>query len=128
MSRPRLCACGGCPRCRRRAHQQRWRDKNPDYGDRYLRRGQAIIEAAKASPCADCATPYPHYVMDFDHVRGVKLFTIGSMSRATNVERLRLEIAKCDVVCSNCHRERTWLRSGGYHRANEPGGSAPCPP
>jgi hypothetical protein len=30
-------------------------------------------------------------------------------------EAILLEIAKCEVVCANCHRRRTLLR-GGYRR------------
>lgn len=65
---------------------------------------QAIKEA-KSRPCADCGVQYPHYVMDFDH-RGDKKFNIGA-SRNKGLRQVLAEIAKCDVVCANCHRERT---------------------
>ena len=68
---------------------------------------QQIVNEARSSPCMDCGVSYPPYVMDFDHVRGRKMFQIGgSMHLAT--ARIRAEIAKCDVVCSNCHRKRTF--------------------
>ncbi len=47
--------------------------------------------------------------MDFDHVHGKKLFTIGSgIVRA--LKKVMNEIAKCDLVCANCHRVRTYKR------------------
>lgn len=59
----------------------------------------------------DCGNSYPHYVMDFDHVRGIKCFNIGATPNLNpSLERLMAEIAKCDLVCSNCHRIRTWTR------------------
>lgn len=66
-----------------------------------------LIRDAKAKPCADCGVQYPYYVMDFDHVRGTKLFNIGEGATNFGQERLLAEIEKCDVVCANCHRERT---------------------
>ena len=68
----------------------------------------ALIIAAKSVPCKDCKRVFPYYVMDFDHLRDKK-FTIGQ-GRRKNLEVLRQEIAKCEVVCSNCHRERTFKR------------------
>jgi hypothetical protein len=70
---------------------------------------QAIIQDAKSVPCADCGIKYPYYVMDFDH-RGDKEFNIGGFSKAQvhTAEKILAEIAKCDVVCSNCHRERSY--------------------
>ena len=60
----------------------------------------------------DCGQRYPYYVMDLDHVRGKKVMHVGSMaSRRFSLEKLRQEIAKCDPVCANCHRVRTWNRS-----------------
>lgn len=57
--------------------------------------------------------------MDFDHLPGrVKEFTISAFVRQHGGEivaraLLEAEIAKCQVVCSNCHRDRTWQRSKG---------------
>jgi len=67
---------------------------------------QAILEA-KNVPCTDCGKVYPSYVMDFDHRPGEhKSFTLANAA-ARKVETVIAEIAKCDVVCSNCHRIRT---------------------
>lgn len=68
---------------------------------------EAAIRDLKAVPCMDCGVQYPPYVMDFDHRPGeVKLFNVSGARRCLRV--MLEEIAKCDVVCSNCHRERTW--------------------
>ena len=58
-------------------------------------------------PCLDCGKEYPHYVMEFDHVHGVKLSDISNL---TTISKLRIEIPKCELVCANCHRERTFKR------------------
>lgn len=71
--------------------------------------GQQMIDEAKSRPCMDCGIQYPTYIMDFDHVRGVKRFYIGGAA-GRSLKTLGEEIAKCDVVCSNCHRERTHRR------------------
>jgi hypothetical protein len=76
-------------------------------------RHREIIRKAKARPCADCGVQYPYYVMDFDHRDGAtKSFMLSEVSRATSKSLMR-EIAKCDVVCANCHRERTFQRIVG---------------
>lgn len=79
----------------------RWRKRNP------VSVGMDIIKQAKDVPCADCGKRYPHYVMDFDHVREGKLANVSNLAKG-NVDTLLAEIAKCDVVCANCHRERTY--------------------
>ena len=76
----------------------------------------AIVKAAKSKPCADCWTSYPSYVMDFDHVRGQKKGRMADYARwKGRLQRLLDEIAKCDVVCSNCHRERTFGTHGAAY-------------
>ncbi len=71
---------------------------------------RAIIEEAKDTPCMDCGVSYPKCVMDLDHRPGeIKSFSISKgLRKSTGV--LRAEIAKCDAVCSNCHRIRTHER------------------
>ena len=54
----------------------------------------------------DCGETDP-LVLEFDH-RGDKLFSIGSELSRRNWQSVLAEIDKCDVVCSNCHRRRTW--------------------
>ncbi len=66
-----------------------------------------LIRARKSVPCADCNTRYPFYVMDFDHVRGVKKFNIGIGASRYSLKVIEKEIDKCEVVCANCHRQRT---------------------
>ena len=66
------------------------------------------LAAIKNVPCADCGGRFPPVCMDFDHVRGQKLFLV---CKPTTVgPGLDEEIKKCDIVCSNCHRIRTHQR------------------
>jgi len=58
-------------------------------------------------PCLDCGQSYPYYIMEFDHVYGVKRRNISDL---TTIASIRLEIPKCELVCANCHRERTFKR------------------
>lgn len=62
------------------------------------------------SGCTDCKEKYPFYVLDFDHTRGNKVSNIGQMLDYFSVQDILKEVAKCDIVCSNCHRERTYQR------------------
>lgn len=59
----------------------------------------------------DCGQRFPPYVMDFDHRDpGKKVGNVASMAVGSSVERLMEEIEKCDIVCANCHRIRTFTR------------------
>ena len=64
-----------------------------------------IIEFAKCKPCVDCGIELPTAVMEFDHVRGKKLFNVTSTVVCSMTEILA-EIEKCDVRCPNCHKMR----------------------
>lgn len=68
----------------------------------------------KDAPCTDCGNQYPRYVMEWDHARGTKLFNIGSKSyNSPHSKKLQDELAKCDLVCANCHKARTYYRRIG---------------
>lgn len=72
-------------------------------------KNKKIIREYKNIPCMDCGNSYPHYVMDFDHRDPeVKEFAISQMPRDCSLEKILNEIKKCDVVCANCHRVRTF--------------------
>ena len=70
-----------------------------------------FLSALRDRPCADCGGRFVSAAMEFDHrdpTTKAKLVTrmAGHVGRA----RLAQEIAKCDIVCANCHRSRTHLR------------------
>lgn len=86
--------------------------KRQSYERKYAKRKderRAMLDALKNVPCMDCGGRFPPVAMDFDHVRGVKLFDV-SQNWSLPKERVMEEIAKCEVVCANCHRIRTELR------------------
>lgn len=70
-----------------------------------------IQEVKSKATCMDCGESYPYYVFDFDHRPGeLKSFNIAIEAKHHTLEIVKAEIAKCDIVCSNCHRVRTWER------------------
>jgi len=81
--------------------------------DRKLRaeRNRRYVQSLKDVPCHDCGVKYPYYVMQFDHIpeRGEKKFNLSSTG-GTSRKRVEEEIAKCEIVCANCHTERTHSR------------------
>jgi hypothetical protein len=103
-----------CKECCNNLTRSHYRSNKRQYLDRNARvnaRHRAIIRSAKSQPCVDCGVEYPYYVMDFDHREGAtKSFILSDVPRATSKTLLR-EIEKCDVVCANCHRERTHQRA-----------------
>ena len=90
------------------------KESNNSYMRKYRRGGTnpkvKYIREAKDKPCMDCGVSYPHYVMEYDHRdSSTKLFML-SQYRYYDLELIRAEIDKCDLVCSNCHAIRTYSR------------------
>jgi hypothetical protein len=99
--------------------KKKWYAENKEYvKSKALQKKEelrSIIIAIKNNPCMDCGVSYPHYVMDFDHRDpSLKLSNVSSLINMGNKQKLLEEIAKCDLVCANCHRIRTYksLRNG----------------
>ena len=90
--------------------------KNHDREMRRIRRNQEIrlvanralvAEYLLAHPCVDCGET-DRAVLEFDHVRGVKVGDVSAMVKAGYPwAKIEAEIAKCDVRCANCHRRVT---------------------
>lgn len=70
-----------------------------------------IQEYKSGKRCTDCGEDYPYWMLEFDHLKDKK-FTIGTFSSKTvNLEVVKKEISKCEIVCCNCHKNRTFNRS-----------------
>lgn len=65
-----------------------------------------FLAKAKDQPCTDCRNEFPHYLLEFDHCRGIKKFTIGGRGHSRTIGQLEAEVLKCDVVCVMCHKIR----------------------
>ena len=96
------------------AHEHYKANKEQYYARRTANRDRVreLLREAKAKPCADCGIQYPYYVMQFDHLPGFeKTVTPSQLPNIGSVRRFKEEVAKCEVVCANCHAERTYTRS-----------------
>jgi hypothetical protein len=104
-----------CKDCHRE-YAARWRAR-PEKAEilaqqRALRRSrQEWIWAEKSKPCERCGNTYHPVAMQFDHLPGeVKSFEI---TPSRSIEANRAEMAKCQLLCSNCHDIVTWERRTG---------------
>lgn len=75
---------------------------------RKLKRAKMIQEIKLIRGCADCGYNQHGEALEFDHLSDKKHNV--SAIRGNKWEDILLEIAKCDVVCANCHRVRTVRR------------------
>lgn len=57
--------------------------------------------------CKDCGYKEHHSSLEFDHISGKKERNV---CFAKSIGQAKKEIEKCEVVCSNCHRIRTYKR------------------
>lgn len=110
--------CRACRADYKRAHydanKARYKANAKAYVTRLAEERTAwLLDYFEAHPCVDCGENDP-VVLEFDHL-GDKRFGISRGVRDKNWDLFLAEIAKCEVVCANCHRLRTAYR-GGFAR------------
>lgn len=102
--------CRDCKNDYNRAHYSK---NKLNYIERNRRQRKIIgqkVRELKNAPCTDCGNTFPYYVMEYDHLSPQnKTCEIGRMARS-DFKAIKAEIAKCDLVCANCHKARTHLR------------------
>jgi hypothetical protein len=70
----------------------------------------AFLEYLRDKVCSDCGISDPR-VLEFDHRDPTeKTLEVSILVRRAGKKKLNEEIAKCDIVCCNCHRIRTLTR------------------
>lgn len=96
--------------------------------DRYIAQARAkkdeyvamMRQIKEASPCADCKQHFPAVCMDFDHREGeAKVADVSKVVMDGCWQKALAEMAKCDIVCANCHRLRTASRPSVRRRKRE---------
>lgn len=104
-----------CRACTNLSSKEHYRRHKPDYLQRNkrTRRRQrtAILDIKSSSPCTDCGQKFHPFIMEFDHREPeTKVFPIGRLGGRIG-KQIRDEMKKCDLVCANCHKLRTFRRN-----------------
>jgi hypothetical protein len=110
-----------CKECNRKRARQYYADNREEHiaeikrrNAKLLKRNQKwLIKYLLRHPCVDCDEANI-LVLEFDHLRDKKEQLSKLIRRVVSVDRLKEEIAKCEVVCANCHRIRTSVRNNNY--------------
>ena len=104
--------CKSCVREWDAAYHQRKRPIR--YAQRRLRHKQMLAwlsDFKSSRPCADCGAFFHPAAMTFDHLPGKTKRGDVSDLLCHGFRRQGLEeIAKCELVCANCHAVRTFVR------------------
>lgn len=96
--------------------QRRYYARHPEvyknHKKRRMKEMKILIREMKANPCIDCGIQYPYYVMEFDHLPGnIKTCHPANLAaRGWGLDRVKDELSGCELVCANCHRQRTHTR------------------
>lgn len=122
-----------CKECEKKRYKQRAPECKANSHKSYLKNKEKVcnrsiiasqkkykyIEQFKMVPCMDCGQSFFNNpeVMDFDHRNPTKKRFNLSGGNWRSYKEIDEEIAKCDIVCSNCHRIRT-KRAGLQKLAN----------
>jgi hypothetical protein len=89
--------------------QRKYREKTPnklaDYRrKKYAEHSKWIKEYKKSKTCAWCKFP-DWRALQFHHRNPLeKDFSIQHKIGTISLERIKKEIAKCDLICANCHQ------------------------
>jgi hypothetical protein len=66
-----------------------------------------VFEYLSKHPCVNCGESDP-IVLEFDHRdKNDKIENIANLVLNSSWTRIEKEIAKCDVLCANCHRRKS---------------------
>jgi hypothetical protein len=102
--------CHTCKECRKEIDSDYYRtsekkEKSKEYNKKYKKRNLERLRRYKAEcGCILCKKEFEPIVLDFHHKDDNKEFTIASKTTCS-WDRLLIEIKKCVVLCSNCHRK-----------------------
>ena len=107
-----------CKDCRRsydaEYHRSTQRLRVEQKRERHAEFVEWYLALKEGKPCADCGVAHHPAAMQWDHLPGAaKLASVADLCRKNNRRRVLEEIAKCELVCANCHAVRTFQRQRG---------------
>jgi hypothetical protein len=73
--------------------------------DRWQKKKLRVVEQM-GNKCHDCKNTYPPTVYDLHHIDPSQKEMGWDKMRLASEEKTQLELAKCVLLCANCHRIR----------------------
>ena len=104
--------CKECQKVQEKQHYQNSKERQQSVKSTAIfqkERNIMLVEQAKSCGCKKCGEKRS-YVLDFHHINAEdKINVIAHMIKSSGEKTLIEELAKCDVLCANCHREFHFL-------------------
>lgn len=100
-----------CKACKKAHHQTYYQNTKDDQNHKRNLRRREVIEWIRdhKKGCSRCPETHPACLQFHHRDPAEKEFNIGEAIRlGWSVERIEAEIAKCDVLCANCHAKEHW--------------------
>lgn len=72
-----------------------------------------VYDYLMANPCVQCGEDDP-IVLELDHLREKEFAISHGVARCISINRIKNEISKCQVLCSNCHKRKIVKDLGWY--------------
>lgn len=72
-----------------------------------------IFELLCSSKCAICGEDDP-LVLEFDHLFDKRLDLSALIRSTAPWEKVKRELEKCQILCSNCHKRKTHAEANSY--------------
>jgi len=97
----------------RKAQRKHYLENKDRFRARLYKRRQKnkefVLEIQSKNGCIDCGESHPA-CLDFHHRNPEeKEIEIAIAIEDWSLERLKKEIVKYEILCSNCHRKRHWI-------------------
>lgn len=90
-------------------HYKQNKDKYRESSKKARDKRTLAIQRLKIDGCKHCGEKHIS-CLDFHHrVNEDKLFGISEGVTKFSMSKILEEIAKCDLICSNCHRKLHWI-------------------
>lgn len=104
-----------CKECNRVKQRKQYKGNKKYYLDRNRELRSLNREKYKKTkegkPCSHCGGIFPQVCMDYDHVDpSTKRMCVAQMM-GYSWKDIQKEIDKCELICSNCHRIKTYETS-----------------
>lgn len=106
-----------CKACKARVDKRIYQINKPKILRQKRQAHKTLVEwstTLKKGPCSDCKLTYHHAAMQWDHLPCFEKHAAVSRLVQLGVSKNKIlkEIAKCELVCANCHAVRTFNRRG----------------